>query len=210
LALAERDFEIFEREHTSACATVMMVDVSHSMILYGEDRITPAKTVALALAELIQTKYPKDSLDVILFGDDAIPVRVRDLPYLGAGPYHTNTRAGLQMAQRILLRKKHPNRQIFMITDGKPSAITENGRIYKNPYGLDPKIVSLTLEEAARCRRNRIVITTFMLTDDPSLVDFVNTLTKINRGRAYFSRADDLGGSVFVDYIRNRRRRIRA
>ena len=209
LTLAEEDFELHEREHTAACATVLMVDVSHSMILYGEDRITPAKMVALAMAEMIQTRYPKDSLEVILFGDDAVEVKVRDLPYLGAGPYHTNTRAGLQLAQRLLLKKKHPNRQIFMITDGKPSAVNEGGRLYKNPYGLDPKIVGMTLEEAARCRRNKIVITTFMLTTDPSLVDFVNTLTQVNRGRAYFSSPDDLGGSVFVDYIRNRKRKLK-
>lgn len=208
LSLEERDFELNEREHTAACATVLLVDVSHSMVLYGEDRITPAKKVALALAELITTRYPKDSLEVALFGDDAVEVKLRDLTTLGAGPYHTNTRAGLQLAQRLLLRKKHPNRQIFMITDGKPSCITEHGRLYKNPFGLDPKIVGLTLEEAARCRRNRIVITTFMLTEDPALVDFVNTLTKVNRGRAYFSSPRDLGGSVFVDYLRNRKRRL--
>jgi uncharacterized protein with von Willebrand factor type A (vWA) domain len=209
LKLGEEDFELSEREHTAACATVLMVDVSHSMVLYGEDRITPAKMVALALTELILTKYPKDSLDVILFGDDAIEVKARELPYIGAGPYHTNTRAGLQLAQRLLLKKKHPNKQIFMVTDGKPSAIHEGGRIYKNPYGLDPKIVAMTLEEAARCRRNKVIITTFMLTSDPGLVDFVNTLTQVNRGRAYFSRPDELGGSVFVDYIRNRKRRLR-
>jgi len=209
LALAERDFELHEREHTTSCATVLMVDVSHSMILYGEDRITPAKKVALALTELITTRYPKDSLQVVLFGDDAMEVKPEELPYIGAGPFHTNTRAGLQLAQRLLARKKHPNRQIFMITDGKASAVTENGRIYKNPFGMDPKIVSMTLEEAARCRRNRIVITTFMLTDDPTLVGFVDNLTKVNRGRAYYSSADDLGNSVFVDYLRNRRRKMK-
>jgi uncharacterized protein with von Willebrand factor type A (vWA) domain len=187
---------------------VLLLDISHSMILYGEDRITPAKKVALAMAELIQTRYPKDSLQVALFGDDATEVSVRQLPYVGAGPYHTNTRAALQLAQRLLLRKKHPNKQIFMVTDGKPSAITEHGRLYKNPFGLDPKIVGLTLEEAAACRRNKIVITTFMLTQDPTLVDFVNKLTQVNRGRAYFSAADDLGGSVFVDYLRNRKKKI--
>ena len=208
LTLAERDFELHEREHTTSCATVLMVDVSHSMILYGEDRITPAKKVALALTELIQTRYPKDSLQVVLFGDDAMEVKAQELPYIGAGPFHTNTRAGLQLAQRLLARKKHPNRQIFMITDGKASAVTENGRIYKNPFGMDPKIVSMTLEEAARCRRNKIVITTFMLTDDPTLVGFVDKLTKVNRGRAYYSSADDLGNSVFVDYLRNRRRKM--
>jgi uncharacterized protein with von Willebrand factor type A (vWA) domain len=209
LALAERDFELYEREHTTSCATILMVDVSHSMILYGEDRITPAKKVALALTELIRSRYPKDSLQVVLFGDDAMEVKPEELPFIGAGPFHTNTRAGLQLAQRLLSRKKHPNRQIFMITDGKASAVTENGRIYKNPFGMDPKIVSMTLEEAARCRRNRIVITTFMLTDDPTLVGFVDKLTKVNRGRAYYSSVDDLGNSVFVDYLRNRRRKLK-
>jgi uncharacterized protein with von Willebrand factor type A (vWA) domain len=208
LRLGEADFEVNETEHQTQCATVLLVDVSHSMVLYGEDRITPAKKVALALAELIQTRYPKDSLDVCLFGDDATEVPVERLPYVGAGPYHTNTRAALQLAQRILLRKKHPNRQLFMITDGKPSAIHEEGKLYKNPFGLDPKIVSRTLEEAAACRRNRIVITTFMLTKDPTLVDFVNKLTQVNRGRAYFSAVDDLAGSVFVDYLRNRKKRL--
>ena len=133
---------------------------------------------------------------------------MKQLPYVGAGPYHTNTRAALQLAQRLLLRKKHPNRQIFMVTDGKPSAITEHGKLYKNPFGLDPKIVGLTLEEAAACRRNKIVITTFMLTQEPALVDFVNKLTQVNKGRAYFSAADNLGGSVFVDYLRNRKKKI--
>ncbi len=208
LRLGEQDFEVNETEHLTSCATVLLLDISHSMILYGEDRITPAKKVALALAELIQTRYPKDSLNVCLFGDDAVEVKVDRLPYVGAGPYHTNTRAALQLAQRILLRKKHPNRQIFMVTDGKPSAIHEEGRLYKNPFGLDPKIVGKTLEEAAACRRNKIVVTTFMLTEDPTLVDFVNKLTQINRGRAYFSSADNLGGSLFVDYLKNRKKKI--
>lgn len=208
LILAEEDFEVNEREHLTSCATVLLLDISHSMILYGEDRITPAKKVALAMAELIQTRYPKDSLQVALFGDEATEVSVKQLPYVGAGPYHTNTRAALQLAQRLLLRKKHPNKQVFMVTDGKPSAITEQGRLYKNPFGLDPKIVGLTLEEAAACRRNKIVITTFMLTQEPALVDFVNKLTQVNKGRAYFSAADNLGGSVFVDYLRNRKKKI--
>ncbi len=209
LRLAEQDFEIHETEHLTNCATVLLVDVSHSMILYGEDRITPAKKVALALAELIRTRYPKDDLNVCLFGDEAVEIGVDRLPYIGAGPFHTNTRAALQLAQRLLRRKKHPNRQIFMITDGKPSAIHDGGRLYKNPLGLDPRIVSRTLEEAAACRRNKIVITTFMLTDDPTLVEFVNKLTRINKGRAYFSSADNLAASVFVDYMRNRRKKIR-
>jgi len=208
LKLAEEDFEVNEREHLTSCATVLLLDISHSMILYGEDRITPAKKVALAMAELIQTRYPKDSLQVALFGDEASEVSVKQLPYVGAGPYHTNTRAALQLAQRLLLRKKHPNKQVFMVTDGKPSAITEHGKLYKNPFGLDPKIVGLTLEEAAACRRNKIVITTFMLTQEPALVDFVNKLTQVNKGRAYFSAADNLGGSVFVDYLRNRKKKI--
>jgi uncharacterized protein with von Willebrand factor type A (vWA) domain len=209
MRLAEEDFELNETEHTTLCATVLMVDVSHSMILYGEDRITPAKKVAMALAELIQTRYPKDDLNVILFGDDAREVPVRDLPFIGAGPFHTNTRAGLQLAQKILRRKKHPNKQIFMITDGKASAITERGRLYKNPFGMDPKIVNMTLQEAAVARRNKVVITTFMLTKDPTLVDFVNRLTRVNHGRAYFSSCDNLGESLFVDYIRNRKKRVR-
>jgi uncharacterized protein with von Willebrand factor type A (vWA) domain len=209
LTLAEEDFELNETEHTTLCATVLMVDVSHSMILYGEDRITPAKKVAMALAEMIQTRYPKDDLNVILFGDDAKEVSVRELPFIGAGPFHTNTRAGLQLAQKILRRKKHPNKQIFMITDGKASAITERGRLYKNPFGMDPKIVNMTLQEAAVARRNKVVITTFMLTKDPTLVDFVNKLTRVNHGRAYFSSCDNLGESLFVDYIRNRKKRVR-
>jgi uncharacterized protein with von Willebrand factor type A (vWA) domain len=208
LRLGEQDFEVNETEHLTSCATVLLLDISHSMVLYGEDRITPAKTVAMAMAELIQTRYPKDSLQVCLFGDDAVEVSVKDLPRVSAGPYHTNTRAALQLAQRLLLRKKHPNKQVFMVTDGKPSAITEEGKLYKNPFGLDPRIVGATLEEAAACRRNRVVITTFMLTQDPSLVDFVNKLTQVNRGRAYFSSVNDLGASVFVDYLRNRKTKL--
>ncbi len=208
LRLGEPDFEVHETEHQTSCATVLLLDVSHSMVLYGEDRITPAKKVALAMAELIRTRYPKDALHVCLFGDEAVEVGVDRLPYVGAGPYHTNTRAALQLAQRLLLRKKHPNRQVFMITDGKPSAIHDGGRLYKNPFGLDPRIVGSTLEEAAACRRNGIVITTFMLTDEPALVDFVNKLTRVNRGRAYFSSPDNLGDSVFVDYLRNRKKRL--
>jgi Ca-activated chloride channel homolog len=180
------------------------------MILYGEDRITPAKRTALALAELIQTRYPKDALHVVLFGDDAWEVPLSDLPYVGVGPFHTNTRAGLQLAQEILRKKRQANRQIFMLTDGKPSALTERGgRIYKNPFGLDRRVVSKTLDEAANCRRRGIPITTFMLTQDPMLVDFVERLTRINRGRAYYSQPDRVGDFVFVDYLRNRRRRVR-
>ena len=157
------------------------------------------------LTELIQTKYPKDSLQVALFGDHARELAARELPYVVAGPYHTNTREALQLARRLLLKKRHPNRQIFMVTDGKPSAITEEGRLYKNPFGLDPRITNATIEEAAECRRQRIVITTFMLTREPALVEFVNMLTRVNRGRAYFSSADGLGDMVFVDFLKNRK-----
>ena len=199
---------MFEQEHLSACATVLMVDVSHSMILYGEDRITPAKKIALALAQLIQTRYPKDTLDVVLFGDDAAQVRLRDLVKVQAGPFHTNTKAGLQLAQRVLASRKGVNKQIFMITDGKPSAIREHGRLYKNPFGLDPKIVNKTLEEAAYCRRKRVTITTFMLAADAPLLDFVRRLTELNHGRLYETDPQNLGTYVFRDFVRNRRKRV--
>src|SRR5204863_388382 len=187
IVMTEDDLEVFETEHNSSCATVVMIDISHSMILYGEDRITPAKKVALALTELIMTKYPKDAIDVLLFGDDAKEVPISEIPYAEVGPYHTNTKAGLELAQRILRRRKHNNKQIFMITDGKPSALNEGGRLYTNSFGLDMKIVNRTLEEADRCRRAGIPITTFMLATDPMLVNFVEQLSKINRGRAFYS-----------------------
>ncbi|HEY0510811.1 MAG TPA: VWA domain-containing protein, partial [Thermoanaerobaculia bacterium] len=209
LQLAEEDFEVNEREHLTSCATVLLLDISHSMILYGEDRITPAKTVALALTELITTKYPKDHLSVILFGDRAEQVFLSEIPYIQAGPFHTNTRDALQLSRSILARQKQPNKQIFLITDGKPSAITENGRIYKNPFGLDMRIVNLTLEEADLCRRQKVVITTFMLATDTMLTQFVEKLTQINRGRAYFASPYNLGEFILADYIRNRRRRVR-
>lgn len=208
LELEEEDLEVFETEHLTACATILAIDISHSMILYGEDRITPAKKVALALTELITTKYPKDHLGVVLFGDRAERVELADIPYIQAGPYHTNTREALQLSRSLLLRHKQPNKQIFLITDGKPSAITEGGRVYKNPFGLDLKIVNRTLEEVDLCRRQRIVITTFMLATDPMLTEFVEQLTQVNRGRAYFSSPYDLGEFILADYIRNRRRRV--
>lgn len=209
LALAEEDLEVQETEHLTSCATVVAIDISHSMILYGEDRITPAKTVALALTELIRTRYPKDFLAAITFGDRAERIALSDLPYLEAGPFHTNTREALQVARAILERRKQPNRQIFLITDGKPSALTEGNRIYKNPIGLDLKIVNRTLEEADQCRRQRIVITTFMIATDPWLQEFVEKLTQTNRGRAYFASPDRLGEFILADYIRNRRQRVR-
>ncbi|HSQ61271.1 MAG TPA: VWA domain-containing protein [Acidobacteriota bacterium] len=208
MELSEDDLEVFETEHLSSCATVVLIDVSHSMILYGEDRITPAKQAALALSELIMTRYPKDSIAVVLFGDDAWEVKVRDIPYVSVGPYHTNTKAGLQLAQKILARQKHVNKQIFMITDGKPSAIHENGRLYKNAFGLDPKIVNKTLDEAVQCRRKKIPVTTFMVTQDPYLVHFVERFTQLNKGRAYYSDLESLGSYLFVDYSQNRKRRV--
>ncbi len=208
LDLSEDDLEVFETEHLSSCATVLLIDVSHSMILYGEDRITPAKQAALALAELILTRYPKDSLHVVLFGDDAWEVKIRDIPYASVGPFHTNTRAALQLAQRILAGQKHVNKQIFMITDGKPSAIHEGGRLYKNAFGLDPRIVNKTLDEAVQCRRKRIAITTFMVTQDPYLVRFVERFTQLNKGRAYYADLENLGSFLFVDYNQNRKRRV--
>lgn len=207
--LRETDLEVYETEQHVSVATCLLVDVSHSMILYGEDRITPAKRVALALTELILTRYPKDAFHVILFGDVAREVPVRELTYCGVGPYHTNTHAALQLARRILMRKKQANKQIFMITDGKPTALTEEGTIYINSFGLDRKIVNKTLDEAAECRRYSIPITTFMLARDPLLVRFVERLTEVNRGRAYFSALDRLEQTVFVDYIKNRRRKVR-
>ena len=206
ISITEEDLEVYETEHNSNCATVVMIDISHSMILYGEDRITPAKKVALALTELILTRYPKDAIDVLLFGDEAVEVPISEIPYVQVGPYHTNTRAGLQLAQNILRRHKHNNKQIFMITDGKPSALTENGRLYTNSFGLDMKIVNRTLEEADRCRREHIPITTFMLATDPTLVNFVEQLSQINRGRAFYSSPDRLGEYILADYIRNRRK----
>lgn len=208
LGLTEDDLEVFESEKSSSCATVLLIDISHSMILYGEDRITPAKQVAMALTELILTKYRRDDLTVVLFGDDARQITIADLPYINAGPYHTNTQAGLRLARTILMGKKHVNRQIFMVTDGKPSMITRpNGEIYRNPMGLDPRIVNRTLDEAIICRKKKITITTFMVTDDPYLQDFIARLTELNRGRAYFSSVDNLGSFVLWDFVSNRKNR---
>ncbi|MBT8194959.1 MAG: hypothetical protein KJO64_00900 [Bacteroidia bacterium] len=207
--LTEDDLEIQEQEHKSHHSTVLMIDISHSMILYGEDRITPAKKVAMALAELIRIKYPKDTLDVLTFGNEAKPIQVKDLPYLTVGPYHTNTTAGLELAMDILRRRKTPNKQIFMITDGKPSCIKEGARFYKNSIGLDRKIVSKTLNMAAQCRRLNIPITTFMIASDPYLKQFVREFTEINNGRAFYSSLSGLGEYIFEDFIKNRRKTIR-
>jgi uncharacterized protein with von Willebrand factor type A (vWA) domain len=203
--LHEDDIEVYETEHLTSCATVLMIDLSHSMVLYGEDRITPAKEVALGLSELILTKYPKDKLNVVVFGDDAKEVAVRDLPFITVGPFHTNTRAGLKLARNILKNKGTVNKQIFMITDGKPSAIfTDDGRIYKNSFGLDPRIVNKTLDEAVACRRDRIKITTFMIARDYYLRNFIDEFTKANNGKAYYAGLDNLGQLIFNDYLKNR------
>jgi uncharacterized protein with von Willebrand factor type A (vWA) domain len=204
----EDDLEVYQREQATSCATVMLVDISHSMILYGEDRITPAKKVAMALAEFIQTRFPKDTLEVGVFGDDAKLVSTRDLPYINVGPYHTNTKAGLELAQKVLNSKRQVNKQIFMITDGKPSAIFEGGFIYKNPFGLDPKIVNQTINEAVQCRRKGILITTFMITSDNYLKDFVDRMTRANKGRAYYASLDNLGSFILNDYVKNRKKRV--
>ena len=210
LTLGEDDLEVHETEHLSSCATVLLLDLSHSMILYGEDRITPAKRVALALTELIRTRYPKDSLRVVTFGDEAQEVSLDDISTISVGPFHTNTRAALQLARDLLRRERRANKQIFMITDGKPSALTEpDGEIYKNPFGLDRRVVAKTMDEATICRRHGIPITTFMLTDDPVLVSFIEDFTEANRGRAYCAGGDRLGATLFVDYVRNRRSSVR-
>jgi Ca-activated chloride channel family protein len=208
LELTEEDLEVSETEHLTTCATVVAIDISHSMVLYGEDRITPAKTVALALTELITSKYPKDYLGVLVFGDRASRIELSGIPRIQAGPFHTNTCEALAVARGMLASHKHPNKQIFLITDGKPSAITEGHRIYKNPFGLDLKIVNRTLEEADQCRRHKVVITTFMIATDPLLQSFVEKLTRINRGRAYFANPYNLGEFILADYVKNRRKRV--
>ena len=208
--ITESDLAVWESEATTSAATVLLLDISHSMVLYGEDRITPAKQVAMALAHIITTQYPKDSLDVVVFGDEARRIEVKDLPYTGVGPYHTNTQAGLEMARELLYRRKSVNRQIFMITDGKPTLVRRrNHEIYKNSFGLDPYIVNRTLDEALICRKKKIVITTFMVTSDPYLQSFVYKLTQLNRGRAYFAPLNQLGGFVFRDFMSNRSRVVK-
>jgi len=207
--LTENDLEVEERDFKALTSTVLMIDISHSMILYGEDRITPAKKVAMALSELIKTRYPKDTLDIIAFGNDAWPIEIKDLPYLNVGPYHTNTVAGLELSVDILRRRKTSNKQIFMITDGKPTCLKEGLRYYKNSFGLDRKIMNKTLDQAAKCRKLNIPITTFMIARDPFLQRFVQEFTKTNNGRAFYSSLNGLGDYIFEDYIRNRRKRVR-
>lgn len=204
--MTENDLEVLETEYKTQTSTVLMIDISHSMILYGEDRITPAKKTAMALAELITTKYPKDTLDVIVFGNDAWQIEIKDLPYLQVGPYHTNTIAGLELAMDILRRRKNANKQIFMITDGKPTCMKVGIKYYKNAFGLDPKILNKTLNLATQCRRLHIPVTTFMIASDPYLKEFVKEFTKANNGNAYYSSLKGLGHLIFEDYKRNRRK----
>ncbi|MGR3809176.1 vWA domain-containing protein [Jiulongibacter sp. NS-SX5] len=207
--LTENDLEVMETERNLHTSTVLMIDISHSMILYGEDRITPAKKVALAMAELIKTRYPKDNLDILVFGNDAWTIQLKDIPYLEVGPYHTNTVAGLELAMDLLRRRKTKNKQIFMITDGKPTCLKEGINYYKNAFGLDRKIVNRTLTIAAQARRMNIPVTTFMIASDPYLKQFVRDFTEVNKGRAYYSNLDGLGGFVLEDFERNRRRNVR-
>ena len=207
--LTQEDLEVHETFYQSQMSTVLMIDISHSMILYGEDRITPAKRVAMALSELITTRYPKDTLDIIVFGNDAWQIEIKDLPYLQVGPYHTNTVAGLELAMDLLRRRKNPNKQIFMITDGKPTCIKKGKNYYKNSFGLDRTIVNRTLGLAQRCRKLQIPITTFMIARDPYLVRFVNQFTQANNGKAFYSSLEGLGEFIFLDYKRNKGKRHR-
>ena len=203
------DLMVHQCEYQSSCATVLMLDCSHSMILYGEDRFTPAKRVALALSHLIRTQYPGDSLHCVLFHDSAEEIPLGKLARVQVGPYYTNTREGLRLAQRILSRQKKDMRQIVMITDGKPSALTlEDGRIYKNAFGLDPLVVTQTMEEVAKCKRAGILINTFMLSSDYSLVHFVQKITELCRGKAYFTTPYTLGQYLLMDYVGKKTRNI--
>ncbi|MEQ9591366.1 MAG: VWA domain-containing protein [Cyclobacteriaceae bacterium] len=206
--MTEDDLEVVESEFKTQTSTVLMIDISHSMILYGEDRITPAKKVAMALAELITKKYPKDTLDILVFGNDAWQIEIKDLPYLEVGPYHTNTVAGLELAMDILRRRKNSNKQIFMITDGKPTCIKQGIKYYKNSFGLDPKILKKTLNLAGQLRKLKIPVTTFMIATDPYLKAFVREFTQANCGNAYYSSLQGLGNLVFEDFKRNRRKNL--
>jgi Ca-activated chloride channel family protein len=209
LNLEYRDLQVHQCEYQSSCATVLMLDCSHSMILYGEDRFTPAKKVAMALSHLIRTQYPGDSLSLVLFHDSAEEVPLSQLARVKVGPYYTNTREGLRMAQRILQRQRKDMKQIVMITDGKPSALTlEDGRIYKNAFGLDPLVVSQTLEEVSKCKRACVLINTFMLASDYGLVQFVQKVTEMCRGKAYFTTPYTLGQYLLMDYMSRKTKTI--
>ncbi len=209
LNLEYEDLQVHQCDYQSSCATVVMLDCSHSMILYGEDRFTPAKRVAMALSHLIRTQYPGDSLSLVLFHDSAEEMPVSHLARVKVGPWHTNTREGLRVAQRVLARQRKDMKQIVMITDGKPSALTlPDGRIYKNPYGLDPLVVSETLEEVARCKRSNVMINTFMLASDYGLVQFVHKVSEMCRGKAYFTTPATLGQYLLMDYMQHKSKTI--
>lgn len=208
--LTEDDLVVEDAQFKSQMSTVLMIDISHSMILYGEDRITPAKKVAMALSELITTRYPKDTLDILVFGDDAWTIDIKHLPYLKVGPYHTNTVAGLELAMDLLRRKRNTNKQIFMITDGKPSCVRErDGYYYKNSIGLDEYIVEKCYAMAQQARRLHIPITTFMIASDPYLQQFVSQFTEANQGKAFYTGLKGLGEMIFEDYENNRKKRIK-
>ncbi len=209
-ALSEEDLVVEDTQYKAQMSTVLMIDISHSMILYGEDRITPAKKVAMALAELITTRYPKDTLEILVFGNDAWPIPIKDLPYLKVGPYHTNTVAGLQLAMDMLRRKRNTNKQIFMITDGKPSCLRmPDGTYYKNSVGLDSFIVEKCYNMARQARKLHIPITTFMIAKDPYLTQFIRQFTEANNGKAFFTGLKGLGEMIFEDYEQNRRKRLK-
>ena len=209
LNLEYGDLHVHQAEYQSSCATVLMLDCSHSMILYGEDRFTPAKKVALALAHLIRTQYPGDSLRCVLFHDSAEELRLNDLARVQVGPYYTNTRDGLILAQRLLAQERKDMKQIIMITDGKPSALTlEDGRMYRNAFGLDPLVIARTLEEVSRCKRQGILINTFMLASDYGLVNFVQKVTELCRGKAYFTTPYTLGQYLLMDYMNRKTRTV--
>ena len=208
-SLNESDLVVEETTFKAQMSTVLMIDISHSMILYGEDRITPAKKVAMALAELITTRYPKDTLDILVFGNDAWPISIKDLPYLKVGPYHTNTVAGLELAMDMLRRKRNTNKQIFMITDGKPSCVRlPDGSYYKNSAGLDNYIVEKCYNMASQARRLHIPITTFMIAEDPYLMQFVRHFSNANQGKAFYTGLKGLGEMIFEDYEKNRRKKL--
>ncbi len=208
--LTEEDLVVEDTQYKSQMSTVLMIDISHSMILYGEDRITPAKKVAMALAELITTRYPKDTIDILVFGNNAWSISIKDIPYLKVGPYHTNTVAGLQLAMDILRRKRNTNKQIFMITDGKPSCVREkDGTYYMNSNGLDPYVTEKCYTQAAQARKLHIPITTFMIARDPYLQQFVDKFTETNQGKAFYTGLRGLGEMIFQDYETNRKKRLK-
>jgi len=208
--LNENDLVVKDTQHKAQMSTVLMIDISHSMILYGEDRITPAKKVAMALSELITTRYPKDTLDILVFGNDAWPISIKELPYLKVGPYHTNTVAGLKLAMDMLRRKRNTNKQIFMITDGKPSCLKmPDGTYYKNSAGLDDYIVEKCYNKAREARKLHIPITTFMIAEDPYLKKFIREFTAANNGKAFFTGLKGLGEMIFEDYETNRRKKLK-